>query len=101
MRRVVDKLLHAPTVRVKELAGSPGGDSYEDALRVLFDLDPAVIAAVTVADGAAVETGDDAVQAGTRRRPPLERTTREQAAAAARHPQEPDGPGPVRARWPG
>jgi len=64
MRRVVDKLLHAPTVRVKELAGSPGGDSYEDALRVLFDLDPAVIAAVTMADGAAVETDDDAVQAG-------------------------------------
>jgi glutamyl-tRNA reductase len=53
MRRVVDKLLHAPTVRVKELAGSPGGDSYEDALRVLFDLDPAVVAAVTVADPAA------------------------------------------------
>jgi glutamyl-tRNA reductase len=50
MRRVVDKLLHAPTVRVKELAGSPGGDSYEDALRVLFDLDPAVVAAVTQAD---------------------------------------------------
>ena len=24
VRRVVDKLLHAPTVRVKELAGSPG-----------------------------------------------------------------------------
>jgi glutamyl-tRNA reductase len=54
MRRVVDKLLHAPTVRVKELAGSPGGDSYEDALRVLFDLDPAVVAAVTVADTATV-----------------------------------------------
>src|ERR1019366_4590645 len=32
MRRVVDKLLHSPTVRVKELAGSPGGDSYENAL---------------------------------------------------------------------
>ena len=47
MRRVVDKLLHAPTVRVKELAGSPGGDSYEAALRVLFDLDPAAVAAVT------------------------------------------------------
>ena len=52
MRRVVDKLLHAPTVRVKELAGSPGGDSYENALRVLFDLDPAVVNAVTVADAA-------------------------------------------------
>ncbi len=56
MRRVVDKLLHAPTVRVKELAGSPGGDSYEDALRVLFDLDPAVVNAVTVADPGTVET---------------------------------------------
>jgi glutamyl-tRNA reductase len=55
MRRVVDKLLHAPTVRVKELAGSPGGDSYEDALRVLFDLDPAVVNAVTVADAPTVE----------------------------------------------
>ena len=41
LRRVADKLLHAPTVRVKELAGSPGADSYEAALRVLFDLDPA------------------------------------------------------------
>ena len=27
-------------VRVKELAGSPGADSYEAALRVLFGLDP-------------------------------------------------------------
>ena len=65
MRRVVDKLLHSPTVRVKELAGSPGGDSYEDALRVLFDLDPAVIAAVTVADNAAVDAGNAAVDTAT------------------------------------
>jgi glutamyl-tRNA reductase len=50
MHRVVDKLLHAPTVRVKELAGSPGGDSYETALRVLFDLDPGAVEAVTRAD---------------------------------------------------
>jgi len=40
MRRVTDKLLHAPTVRVKELAGSPDGEEYAAALRVLFDLDP-------------------------------------------------------------
>jgi len=60
MRRVVDKLLHSPTVRVKELAGSPGGDSYEDALRVLFDLDPAAIEAVTRADvGLVRPTGQD------------------------------------------
>lgn len=46
MHRIADKLLHAPTVRVKELAGSPGADSYETALRVLFDLDPDAVLAV-------------------------------------------------------
>jgi glutamyl-tRNA reductase len=50
MQRVAHKLLHAPTVRVKELAGSPGGDSYEAALRVLFDLDQGAIDSVTRAD---------------------------------------------------
>lgn len=50
MRRVVDKLLHAPTVRVKQLAGSPGGDAYAAALRELFDLDPAAPEAVARAD---------------------------------------------------
>ena len=54
MHRVVDKLLHAPTVRVKELAGSPGGDAYETALRVLFDLDPGAVEAVTRADAGLV-----------------------------------------------
>jgi glutamyl-tRNA reductase len=47
VRRVVDKLLHAPTVRVKELAGSPGGEEYAAALRVLFDIDPRTVEAVT------------------------------------------------------
>jgi glutamyl-tRNA reductase len=50
VRRVVDKLLHAPTVRVKELAGSPRGDGYDEALRVLFDLDPRTVDAVARAD---------------------------------------------------
>src|SRR5260370_29483470 len=50
MRRVVDKLLHAPTVRVKELAGSPGGDAYAAAVRERFDLDPQAGEAVTGAD---------------------------------------------------
>jgi glutamyl-tRNA reductase len=39
VRRVVSNLLHLPTVRVKELAGEPGGDRYAVALRELFDLD--------------------------------------------------------------
>jgi glutamyl-tRNA reductase len=38
VRRVVDKLLHEPTVRVKELAAAPGGTDYADALRALFGL---------------------------------------------------------------
>ncbi|MEZ0091494.1 glutamyl-tRNA reductase [Streptacidiphilus sp. EB129] len=46
VRRVVDKLLHSPTVRVKQLAGEPGGASYAEALRELFDLDPAAVQAV-------------------------------------------------------
>ena len=50
VRRVVDKLLHTPTVRVKELAGAPGGDAYADALRALFDLDTGTDRAVFDAD---------------------------------------------------
>jgi glutamyl-tRNA reductase len=41
VRRAVEKVLHAPTVRVKELAATPDGDKYAAALRALFDLDPA------------------------------------------------------------
>jgi len=46
VRRVVDKLLHAPTVRVKQLAASPGGDTYAEALRELFELGPGAVEAV-------------------------------------------------------
>ncbi|MFG1815948.1 glutamyl-tRNA reductase [Kribbella sp. NPDC049174] len=49
IRRVVDKVLHTPTVRVKELAADPGGPTYADALRELFALDPATVDAVTAA----------------------------------------------------
>ncbi|MBB5806341.1 glutamyl-tRNA reductase [Saccharothrix ecbatanensis] len=47
VRRVVDKLLHAPTVRVKELAAAPGGAGYAEALRELFGLDPQAPSAVS------------------------------------------------------
>jgi glutamyl-tRNA reductase len=50
MGRIADKLLHGPTVRVKELAGSPGGDAYETALKVLFELDPETVQAVQQPD---------------------------------------------------
>ena len=46
VRRVVDKLLHTPTVRVKQLAGVPGADSYAEALRELFELSPQAVDAV-------------------------------------------------------
>lgn len=55
VRRVVDKLLHAPTVRVKQLAAEPGGAGYADALRTLFDLDPETVAAVSRAEDSTTE----------------------------------------------
>ena len=47
MRRVADKLLHQPTVRVKELANETGAVSYAAALAELFALDPDAVEAVT------------------------------------------------------
>lgn len=46
VRRAVEKVLHTPTVRVKELASTPGGDQYAAALRELFGLDPAAAESV-------------------------------------------------------
>jgi glutamyl-tRNA reductase len=37
-RSLLAKLLHEPTVRLKEAAGSPGGDRMAESLRTLFDL---------------------------------------------------------------
>ena len=50
VRRVVDKVLHAPTVRVKQLPEDDGGLSYADALNKLFGLDPKAVEALTRAD---------------------------------------------------
>jgi glutamyl-tRNA reductase len=47
VRRVVDKLLHTPTVRVKQLAEVGDGTPYVDALRELFELDPQTAATIT------------------------------------------------------
>ena len=38
-RGVVAKLLHEPTVRLKDAAGTPRGERLAEALRALFDLD--------------------------------------------------------------
>lgn len=48
LHRVVEKLLHTPTVRVKELADSAPQGSYARALSELFDLDPRDVSAVSV-----------------------------------------------------
>lgn len=57
VHRVVEKLLHAPTVRVKQLASRSDGGSYEEALRELFDLDPQGVALVSDLP-AAIGAGD-------------------------------------------
>jgi len=51
IRRVADKLLHEPTVRVKELANETGAVSYAAALAELFALDPEAVDAVTRPEG--------------------------------------------------
>ena len=38
LHRVVRRLLHLPTVRVRQLAAEPGGETYAAALAELFDL---------------------------------------------------------------
>ena len=48
VHRIVEKLLHTPTVRMKERATSGHGDEYAQALRELFDLGPNETAAVSV-----------------------------------------------------
>jgi len=48
VHRVVEKLLHTPTVRVKELTSNGHGEDYAAALRELFDLDPHTVAAVSM-----------------------------------------------------
>jgi glutamyl-tRNA reductase len=56
LHRVVQQLLHSPTVRVRQLAAEPGGDQYAALLRELFDLD---VPHATKAD-AVPEIGGDA-----------------------------------------
>jgi glutamyl-tRNA reductase len=50
VKRIVDKLMHGPTVRVKELASGPDGETYATALRELFNLDRNAVEAVIRAD---------------------------------------------------
>ena len=59
VHRVANQLLHAPTVRVKQLAESPGGDVYATALRELFELDPAAPEAVSTPTVALPEHYED------------------------------------------
>ena len=47
VHRVVEKLLHTPTVRVQALGADGRGGDYALALRQLFDLDPHEVAAVS------------------------------------------------------
>jgi glutamyl-tRNA reductase len=58
----VDKLLHEPTVRVKQLAVADEGVTYAQALRELFNLDPRAAVAVSLAEA----SGDVASAEGPR-----------------------------------
>ena len=66
MNRATATLLHAPTVRVKELAAEPEGQQYANALHSLFDLPGEV---VSIVSGDLTEPGEamaeDSVSAGS------------------------------------
>ena len=80
LRRVADKLLHQPTVRVKELVNETGAVSYAAALAELFALDPDAVEAVTRPEGLVMTAP---IRVGTR-------------ASAARHHPGPAGRRPRR-----
>ncbi|HKD97386.1 MAG TPA: glutamyl-tRNA reductase [Micromonosporaceae bacterium] len=67
VHRVVQQLLHQPTVRVRELAAGPGGDHYAQVLRDLFALEvpPPAPTAADVPTGVC-ETHEDAPEDGER-----------------------------------
>jgi glutamyl-tRNA reductase len=64
VHRVVEKLLHTPTVRAKALVAGGEGPDYARALRELFDLDPHEVATVSVPPetGGLRERSDDGYQ---------------------------------------
>ena len=59
VRRVVDKLLHPPTVRFRELAAQPDGENLAAVVRTLFDLDGADGDEVSVSDNSVNEISVD------------------------------------------
>ncbi len=66
VRRVGDKLLHVPTVRVKQLAEAGGGQACAAALRELFELDPQAAAAITTPVRSASRFDPSGADGGTR-----------------------------------
>ncbi len=65
VHRVVEKLLHHPTVRVQEFAAHQGQVDYAAALRELFALDPQSVAAVMSPDAASPAAASTGVPSAT------------------------------------
>jgi glutamyl-tRNA reductase len=62
VHRIVEKLLHAPTVRVKEMAQSGQGGSYARALNELFDLHPHDVSVVSTPPVLRPATGEEEIR---------------------------------------
>ena len=66
MKRVVDKLLHTPTVQAKKLSAGGQQVSYPDALTALFNLPNGMVDSVTQpgqADSSAAQTAGTSARA--------------------------------------
>lgn len=64
VHRVVQRLLHQPTVRVRQLAAEPGGDQYAALLRELFDLEVPQTSPVGTVPEVVVDTDTTAYPGG-------------------------------------
>jgi glutamyl-tRNA reductase len=95
VRRVVDKLLHTPTVQIKRLAEGPDGAGYAAAVRELFGLDPQTPAAVAAQRSGDVLAALEAPVRGVPRQGPPPQAAQVPSAQSLPSPPRRTTPSPV------
>lgn len=86
MRKLVDKLLHTPTVQAKKLSAAGATVSYPDALATLFQLPTGAIESVTEASSTRVPSSRAGIQGSAVRVPkPGSPTTAQEISASTQY----------------
>lgn len=90
MRRLVDKLLHTPTVQAKKLSAAGTTVSYPDALAALFQLPTGAIESVTGAGSMRVPSSRAGMQGSAVRVPKPGAPTAQEISAATQYKNNPN-----------